>query len=252
MKRIRSLFNTCVSRLKDLLFPPRCICCSELLPWGSEEMCDDCRLEYENAKLFECGECGKPLPLCDCVYREYQAKRIRGFLKLYVYDPHTPASAENLLIYRVKNKNLYAAHRFLAKELSKGVMRTTIGNQEDWYLTFPPRSRRAIHKYGFDHMKAFAAVCSREWGIQLCDCFRRRGGRIQKGLHGADARIKNATASYALKRNVSLSGRRFIIIDDVVTSGATLRRCSELLYGAGAKCVVWVSIAMTKRKKTDF
>ena len=68
--------------------------------------------------------------------------------------------------------------------------------------------------------------------------------KAQKELDAA-SRLKNAKKSFSLRKNTDAVGKKFVIVDDVITTGATVRACEELLYSAGAASVFVISIAKT-------
>jgi predicted amidophosphoribosyltransferase len=64
----------------------------------------------------------------------------------------------------------------------------------------------------------------------------------QAGLHAAD-REKNAKNAYAVKRRRKIEGKTLVLIDDVSTTGATIRECARVLVEAGAKEVRAITLA---------
>ncbi len=105
-----------------------------------------------------------------------------------------------------------------------------------------PRSR--LHERGFNQ----AALIARPVATALGAWFEplalgRREGGVRQAALGRTGRLENLQGAYFLRRPVPLQGQRVLIIDDVSTTGATLRSCSELVWSAGAKAVRTAAVA---------
>ena len=99
-------------------------------------------------------------------------------------------------------------------------------------VTFAPRRKSSVWKNGFDQSamlsEDFAALCGLPWQKVL----RRRGfSRRQHGL-AREARMQNAKNKFCVCRNVR--GKTILLIDDVITTGATVASCAQALKEAGA------------------
>ena len=112
-------------------------------------------------------------------------------------------------------------------------------------ITYPPGTRQRIRKYGFDQSRQLAKKISRYTGIPWMSCMRRKGRTMQKTLSSMERRI-NAERAYTL-RDCPVQGKNILLIDDVITTGATVSACARLLRQGGANKVFPISIARTKR-----
>ena len=113
-------------------------------------------------------------------------------------------------------------------------------------MTYAPRRRRVEKKYGFDQSKLLAKEIGRQLSIEVKPTLINKGKRAQK-LLTKEERRKNAQASYFLKKNLNLSGKTVLLVDDLITSGATMKAASELLYKVGANDVIPVAFAKDNR-----
>ena len=107
-------------------------------------------------------------------------------------------------------------------------------------VTWAPTSRQHVRERGHDQSKLLATSFSRRLGARLHRSLLREGNRAQRGLSRRD-RLDGPTfiASPFVK------GKRILVIDDVVTTGATLTAASECLVAAGASSVACVAVAAT-------
>ena len=75
---------------------------------------------------------------------------------------------------------------------------------------------------------------------------KTRNTRPQSELEEGSARRANARGAYALLPGTGLAGKRVVLVDDVVTSGATLSECAALLRQAGAEEIFCLTLARAR------
>jgi ComF family protein len=102
----------------------------------------------------------------------------------------------------------------------------------------PVRERRR----GFNQAAALAGAIARRTGLEAADCLRRRGAGTPQVGRGRRARLAGPAGSIEPRGAVP---RRALVVDDVVTTGATLAACAAALRAAGATEVAAVAFART-------
>lgn len=115
-------------------------------------------------------------------------------------------------------------------------------------VTYVPRLKRRARRYGHDQSKEFAKSISRAFGIPIVHTMKRVGGRDQKLLSRAQ-RMKNIQNRYKLKNIPEEKYNRLLLVDDIITTGATIKVCSDLLRGNVAKSVSALVLAKTDKLK---
>jgi len=201
--------------LSDLFFPPRCIFCSEPLPHGHAPLvCAHCAITYAPATgvhVIPAGECYYALPYRDEVRRAILAFKFRG-------------------------KPQYAKHlaHFLAPIIAD-LPRVDC-------ITFVPVSPLRLMTRGYDQSKLLAEAVGRMLDIPvrplLC---KSRLNRRQSRLTHED-RFANVQNVFRMRGNVDLADCTVVLIDDIVTTGATISECAAVLRNADAN-VVCVALA---------
>lgn len=118
-------------------------------------------------------------------------------------------------------------------------------NQSGSYdcLITVPRDRG--RKYYYDHNRLVAELISKRTGKE----YKKRGlikirSTPQQASLKKDMRMKNLKGSYICRNRKEIAGKKLLLIDDVYTSGSTLRSCSSVLSEAGAE-VSCITLAMT-------
>ncbi len=239
------------SAARDLLFPPRCVGCDDLLPPFAKRttvFCPLCRTVWETAMTEAVADSA--------------ADSARGLVYLVHYRPgHTDGVPEKL-IYHVKHQGDPRVFGFVAERLAPRLLdaaatlpaRAPVGEDKPLLFTYPPRRPSAVREDGFDQAqrlaKALAAACEGNFAPLIRRTHRK--SKEQKTLT-AEERAVNATSSYILADTAAevVRDRTVVICDDLCTTGATLNRCAALLVESGARSVILCTVARTGMTEKD-
>ena len=228
--------------LVALLFPDSCrICQRPVESFSTVPICEDCFGSIRPYEGLECDRCGlflqgsAPLhgtSLCGlCRRGTFSFEQARSFAS---YE-----GALRDLIQRFKYDGFRPLARPLGKCLAEAVGRL---GEDGWDLVVPvPLHSRRQRERGFNQAELLAARLSRLCGIPLGtkDCVRVRETRPQTGLRAAERR-KNVAGAFHVPNPRRIRSRRVLLVDDVLTTGATADACARALLLAGAKAV-WVA-----------
>ncbi len=234
------------SECLNIVFPPACVSCGEILPCFTSErgiFCRSCLPCWNKARLS----------IRDTVVADMPADGMVGPLSLVRYHADGKPGVAERMIYYLKHEDDNLAFAYAGEHLSP-VIRDTLRGMgvptRDLLVTYPPRRPEAKRKYGFDQAMKLSKFLAKNLEGENVSLIARTGRRTQeqKRLTAAE-RAENAVASYCLnEKNASLvSGRVIILVDDLYTTGATLRTCAELLLDAGALLVVLATVGKTER-----
>ena len=107
------------------------------------------------------------------------------------------------------------------------------------------------YEFGLTRLLAFSVFANlkdRKWVcLEQLLVQNRKKARKQHRCKTDAQRRRNIQGIYAVQEPDKVEGRNIILLDDVITSGATMRECTTLLFEAGAKTVVGVALAKTFR-----
>ena len=111
----------------------------------------------------------------------------------------------------------------------------------------PARERQR----GYNQARLLAVRLSRRFGIPLAPgrALRRRWRTVPQTGRGADRRRENMRGAFRAGWRKGLAGKRVLLVDDVITTGATLEACAAALRAAGAGPVTGLVLARTPKKK---
>lgn len=218
----------CGAGLERPLAGPLCAGCWGLLPRHRSPLCG-CGLPLPSALAAPCGRCRRGL-----------APVARGF-SLGPYE-----GALRTLIHELK----YRSRRRVAERLAELICadpsaRATLA-AGTLLVPVPLHPRRARLR-GFNQAELLAAGISRRSGIELAAraLARRRDTPAQAGLSAA-ARRRNVAGAFGVREPASVAGRTLVLVDDVLTTGATTRACAQALLQAGAHAVHVLTIARVR------
>ncbi len=215
-----------VSLFLDLLFPPRCAFCGKLLD-GPGELC---------------GGCGNSLPFREeeAVVQRIGENSYRCAVTFY-YDGPVREGVRGLK---------FGKKSWRAKVFGRYIARTAAERLSGEFdaVTFVPVSRKRNFERGFDQARLLAEEAARLWGVRAEPVLKKtRHTRAQSSLPGGAARAKNVQGAYAVPHPERVRGRRFLLIDDVCTTGSTMSAAADALRAAGAAEVVCAALAGGRR-----
>ncbi len=229
-----------LSRLLSLVFVPKCAGCGEILSGEEQVLCRFCRMKYDMLCHRKCRYCGCDICECDCTKDGVASQGVWRISKLCAYLPSEKASPIKGMLYGFKHNNREDVCEFFAQELARKIEKKITEHIDEYTICYVPRSYASYKKYGYDHMEKLAHKLSLALGIPTESLFcRAKTAKVQKEL-GRAGRFENTQRSICLKDEYrsdgnALTGKRFILVDDVCVTGASLGRCASLLISEGAR-----------------
>ena len=223
-----------LSELLSFLYVPRCLGCRELLSHSDGILCKMCRTRYDMLCHRKCRECGNDICECGCTKEGIAAHGVWRLSKLCAYVPKEKNNPFKAMLYSLKSKNNSDVREFFCTELVRQIKRKC-PDYGEYVICYVPRSTASYKKYGYDHMQLLSQRVAEELGIGCERLFCRKNlSKVQKELDRR-ARFENAQKSILLCDGVSAEGKRYILLDDICVTGASLGRCATLLICDGAR-----------------
>ena len=212
-------------KLLQLLYPPKCVLCRKLLGEEETDLCAQCR-----ADTPEITGAKRKLP--------YLAK----WTALWYYEGSVRSS---ILRYKFRGSRGYC--QSYGKLLAMKLLQEDIAFD---ILTWVPISRRRKWSRGYDQVALIAQVVARELGISLvCTLKKSRHNRPQSKLKGSAERRANVLGVYRVLDPQAIAGKRILLLDDILTTGATVSECARTLLTAGAKEVTCATVAVAPHQR---
>lgn len=133
------------------------------------------------------------------------------------------------LIWQLKFQGAQAAASVMAR-----YMAPLIDNSSNNLIVVPaPTATQRVRRRGFDQAKLLAQHLAKQQRLTYADCLRRYGQTHQVGA-SREERLLQLQAAFCLKHEYHIQNCQIILVDDVITTGATLEAASSVLLAAGA------------------
>lgn len=223
---------------------PKCVSCFDKLSFEDCALCPKCLAEYYETKAQSfCSVCLKPLYECSCTNDYLDSHFVHKVIKVLRYK----ASVEGVrvpayeLVYNLKRGNRRDIVKFLSEEIAESIRNSLKLENKKYIITNVPRQRSRRIKYGVDHSKELAKAVGKILDFEYLPILKSKSPKAQKKTHGEE-RITNAKFDY--KNEYDLKGENVIILDDIITTGASVGTCATLLKGLGARSIIAVSFAV--------
>ena len=237
--------------LVSIFFPAGCRICERLLATASRiPICEVCLSSFERVPAILCEICGRPLPgladrvsgppLCPaCQEKTYAFDHARSFA---VYKNALVQAILILKFEQIAPLGAWFADR-LAEVLREG------GDALAADVVVPvPLHRQRERERGYNQ----AALISKPLSKRLClphkaVLLMRTRARPDKRILSLEERWESVRGAFATRPGSQVDNLRVLLVDDVLTTGATLDACARALREAGAKSVVGLTVARAVR-----
>jgi competence protein ComFC len=219
---VQNVKNTMIDSLLSLVSPHLCYACGTI----GALRCDNCKYDITSEGASQCficksenkrnGSCAN----CPAAFtHSWIVGEREGVLKKLVND--------------YKFENVKAAHKDLAELLSASIGQLP----SNTVVVAVPTIASHIRQRGYDHAALLAKSFARQQGLKYKALLARTDNTVQRG---ASRQLRDTQARTAFKASSVQSSSPYLVIDDIVTTGATLEHASRALLGAGAR-EVWAA-----------
>lgn len=209
-----------------IIYPPKCILCTRFLTKEETDLCHDCRIHTE------------PFP-----GTKTSIPFVAHWTSLWYYKDNVRSSIHR---FKFGNRRHYAESysRLLGLRLCDSIY-----NEAD-LITWVPVSTLRMLRRGYDQSKLLAKALGKELSLPVVRVLKKiRHTPPQSLLGHAPQRRANVLNAYKIIDPKLVTGKRILLLDDVVTTGATASECAKVLLTAGAKEVNLATIAVAKHDK---
>jgi len=224
--------NWCKGVIRHARRIPYCTECLALpLPLHAEHYCSRCRTPFQNDATLDargvCLRCRSGLPGFDYVY---SFGFFDGVLRSMVHD--------------LKYSRVSPLGGYLGELMARAI---PLDLAVDAIVPVPIHWTRWI-KRGYNQAELLARPLARRMQIPILSPLRRkRTTRSQVSLTVSERR-KNLAGAFSIRDRSLVADKRVLLVDDVLTTGATIGYCSRLLRDAGARSVTVVTLARVDRR----
>ncbi len=237
--------NSSVSKILSYFFPDLCLSCHSVFEFGEEEnFCEPCKKEIIYLGKSICRICGEDLQnpdisnsLCgECLQDPPHFEWARSVFQL------TPSLSK--VIYSFKYAGDETALSWMAEELGLFLNHHFSSIQFDFIVPVPLHMFRLLRRgYNQSLLLAKALAKSRGEKLDFENLQKQKSTLAQSTLSKKD-RTQQLRGAFSLKGQSLFREKNILLLDDVYTTGTTLRECTQVLSKADAKVFV-LSLART-------
>ena len=211
--------------LLDLIYPPRCAFCRRLLDRREKGVCRFCR------------------PKLPYVPSDGQVQHFRNVDKCLSPLYYHGSVKDSLHRYKFGGATAYADiySEFIVKCIDENQISCDS-------ITWVPLSCRRLRKRGYDQAELLAKGIGKRLGLPPVRLLKKRRDTPPQSKTGsAEKRRANIAGAYTCLRPEQVAGKRVLLVDDIVTTGATLSEAAGVLKKAGAVEVLAATVARSLR-----
>ena len=201
------------------IYPTSCILCGEPQT-EAYGMCSDCR-----KRMQEIGK-DRSVRHRHCIGAELCAATYRDELKTAIIMLKFYGKRENVIPIAQIMREAWEAHGLAKPDC----------------ITYVPLSPLQKYRRGFNQSEELARAIAEEWELPYLPTLRRSIFSRRQSTLNIKQRYANAKRSFHVRKACDLTGKRVLLIDDIVTTGATVGACAAQLRSIGAEHI-WVLAA---------
>ena len=243
--------------LLDVIYPRACRACDEPLPADriedglQEWLCAKCLGELPRLEPPFCNVCGEAYD--GAITGEFRCMNCadRKFAFEYAVAGYRAEGVAREMIHQFKYGRDLSLRSVLGGMLRRAIddPRLAAESLSDWILVPVPLHRAKQSDRGFNQSLELCLELTKRTGIATADCLQRvRSTESQASLHRSE-RLKNLSKAFSMRRRLfgkvpEVKGAKVLLVDDVLTTGATTHECAKILKrDGGVEKVVVITVA---------
>lgn len=221
----------------DLVFPKRCVSCGKI----GEYFCQNCRSKIQFVDHQICPVCQKPSISSTTHFRCQTKLSLNGLISAVYYMGSARAA-----IHKLKYKFLYSVADDLVNLICEKLDFEKLIPKNDFILLPIPLHPARENLRGFNQAEKLAKILAKNFGWEISGnvLVRTKNTKPQTELPASERR-KNVIGAFKVVDKKAVKDKNFILVDDLVTTGSTLKSAGFALKRAGAAKVWCLTFART-------
>ena len=242
----RWLAGRCTASLRstlDLLLPRTCVCCDAALSDGEHRvLCSVCISRLARMRNPQCPRCGHPLAPGSCRWCDLLPPFVRAARSV----TWVPGGTAGEIVHKLKYAGWTALAEPMAEQMARLNFPQDVTEERDLLVPVPLAPARARER-GYNQSELLARRLGGHWGVPVQNVLaRRRATETQTRLAPGD-RLRNVAGAFAtVVGREELAGRHVVLVDDVITTAATLNACAKALHVGGARIISYVTFGRAR------
>ena len=242
---IAQLVRTAAAGLADLLLPRVCVVCDRSL--ASHEtgvVCGRCWTHLDALPFPQCSRCGHPHIRHSCRWCDLLPPYVRAVRSVC----WAPSGSGGAIVHALKYEGWRLAADGMAGRMARLAWPRDVVDERTALIPVPLAAAR-LRERGFNQSELIARSLAARWRVPVwADVLARlRDTETQTRLAPGD-RLRNVAGAFDVSTSVAtrLRGAHLVLVDDVVTTAATLNACAAMLMRGGARIVSYVTFGRAR------
>jgi ComF family protein len=244
------ILRTVLGWMADLAYPTACVHCNAFCD-GSGPLCETCDLKlHQLSRAPACEQCALPLaqagdPCPRCLGKGlYPYERVG---RLCVYADPVRSVVKQFKYHRRWPLGEWLAERLLEKQGTRSLLK-----EIDLIVPVPLHRRRQFAR-GYNQARVIAGRIRKENGLKIASPVKRvRNTEQQALITNQKDRHTNVRDAFALVDALAVKGKKILVVDDVLTTGATLQAVGRTLLTAEPAALYGLVLAVADPRGRDF
>lgn len=226
-----------IASIIDFISPRACRCCGTRLSITEQEICSVCHWHMPRTEYWNC-------PYDNNLSRRFWGRfEVTKAASLYFYEAK---GTHARLIHDLKYYGRKHVGEWLGRTAAEEMAPSGFFEDIDILVPVPITWRRKWHR-GYNQSEVIARAVAEVTALPVCsNALRRTHFHRSQTTLSTPERIENVEEAFSLRHPESIEGLHVLLIDDIVTTGATVASCAKELFKAGNVRVSVMSIGCTK------
>ncbi len=235
-----------VKTLSRWLYPGWCAVCNAYLLLTEDHLCRKCHAKLNELRLPVCGGCGVELPpyapgKLRCARCRKNRLMFDEIVSIYRYDEHFKE-----LLHQVKFERKFWLLDLFRRKIDRLISGLWSGNERPTFIVPVPLDGARKRERSFNQSLLIAQMLSKALGIPVKNnVVARSGKRTPQSMLTRRERLASTEGTFRMKNSSAVKNSWVLVVDDVVTTGATAHECAKIIKEAGAARVSVFSLART-------
>ncbi|MBP5177372.1 MAG: ComF family protein [Clostridia bacterium] len=239
---MKSFIEKTFKAVNEALFPPHLTCSlCEKEVFDKENFCPDCFKSLTFISGEVCDRCGRKT-----LKHVYACPSCRGTAVDLSRSVFVYSGGAETLIKLLK----YGGRRYLAEVMAEYMAKIYV---RDFFapdiITFVPMTDKELFQRGFNHSRLLAEYLAKYTNNEAIGLLYKKFDTPNQAGLDFDERSKNLKGSFAAVDKKSIKGKKILVVDDVLTTGATSGEIASVLKSCGASSVYLLTFASVPSRK---
>lgn len=228
------------------LYPGWCAVCKANLHLTEDHVCRGCFMKLPRIQSPVCRTCGVEMPphldnAGKCSRCRKSRKMFDEVSAIFRYDDNFKS-----ILHQIKYERKYWLLETFSRKIQRALENESSGYTLPAFIVPVPMDKKRLRERTFNQAQIIAQTISKILNVPVReDILLRRENRIPQSHLNRNERLVNLEGQFYVNKPIELANQWVLVVDDVVTTGATVHECSKAMKEAGAAKVSVFALART-------